>query len=491
MTGEALRDALARFSGLKIAVVGDLMLDEYVWGDVSRISPDAPVPVVALRRRSHVIGGAGNVAHNIAVAGGRAVLFGVIGNDAAGDALESLMREQSLDTVGLVRDPSRPTTVKTRVVARGQQLLRLDEERAAPLPVDVRKALLDRLARALPDCAALLISDYAKGVIDATTFAEIRALAKKIVPNAPLIVDPKSSDFAIYRGATAITPNRGEAEAAAGFKLGDDDLLARAGEQLRKSADAEYLLITLGERGMALAGPKGALDRVAAEAREVFDVTGAGDTVLAYFGLGLAAGMPADDAARIANAAAGIVVGKVGTAAVSPAEILSDAGRQQGTSSKQMALREAVARLEHERSLGRRIVFTNGCFDLLHAGHVQLLESARALGDVLVVALNSDASIRRLKGEGRPVVGETDRVRMMCALDAVGIVIVFDEDTPLEAIQHIRPDVLVKGGDYEIDTIVGASLVQGYGGRVATIPLVAGLSTTGLLETIRGREPGR
>jgi D-beta-D-heptose 7-phosphate kinase/D-beta-D-heptose 1-phosphate adenosyltransferase len=302
-----------------------------------------------------------------------------------------------------------------------------------------------------------------------------------------VIVDPKSSDFTVYHGATAITPNRKEAEAASGMVIGDDPALARAGRRLREVAAASYVLVTLGERGMALVGPDDALDLLPAEAREVFDVTGAGDTVLAYFGLGLSAGLSAHDAARIANAAAGIAVGKVGAAAVAPAEILADDGRRTGAAGKFLDLREAVARIEHERSLGRRIVFTNGCFDILHAGHVQLLEAARTLGDLLVVALNSDASIHRLKGQGRPVVAQADRVRVMCALDAVGIVIVFEQDTPLEAIRQIRPDVLVKGGDYSVETIVGASVVHGYGGRVATIPIVAGLSTTGLLAAIRGR----
>jgi rfaE bifunctional protein nucleotidyltransferase chain/domain len=284
--------------------------------------------------------------------------------------------------------------------------------------------------------------------------------------------------FSAYRGCDAITPNRKEAEAATGISLTGESAVTEAANRLREACGAAHVLITLGERGLALSGPDGSLEMFPALAREVFDVTGAGDTVLAYFGLALAAGALPGEAARLANLAAGVAVGKLGTSAVTPGEILATADGETFGRRKVAALGEAVARVEHERSLGRRIVFTNGCFDLLHAGHVQLLERARAFGDLLVVGVNSDGSVRRLKGAERPVVEERDRLAVLAALDAVSLVVVFDADDPLELIRALRPDVLVKGGDYTVATIVGADEVLAAGGRVETIPLMRGRSTS-------------
>jgi D-beta-D-heptose 7-phosphate kinase/D-beta-D-heptose 1-phosphate adenosyltransferase len=291
----------------------------------------------------------------------------------------------------------------------------------------------------------------------------------------------------MYRGCDAITPNRKETEVATGTPIATDDDLAKAALAVRQASGASHVLITLGERGMALARPDGSIEMIPAQAREVFDVTGAGDTVLAYFGLCLASGAEASDAAWVANAAAGVAVAKLGTSAVAPQEVVAAATRVLGASAKTADLVQAVARVEHERSLGRSIVFTNGCFDLLHAGHVYLLESARAFGDFLVVGVNSDASVRRLKGEGRPVVGEDDRVRVLSALDAVGLVVVFDDVTPRDLILRIQPDVLVKGGDYTIENIVGADEVLTHGGRVEVVPLLRGRSTTGIVEALKPR----
>jgi D-beta-D-heptose 7-phosphate kinase/D-beta-D-heptose 1-phosphate adenosyltransferase len=303
----------------------------------------------------------------------------------------------------------------------------------------------------------------------------------------PVIVDPKAADLAIYRGCTAITPNRREAETGTGMTIGDEASIEEAARRIARVTDASIVLITLGERGMALWAAAGELRMIASRAREVFDVTGAGDTVLAYFGLGLAAGHDPKDAAEIANLAAGVKVGKVGTSAIAPFEI--DADAEAGTTArKHVDLPQAIARCERWRSLGKSVVFTNGCFDLLHAGHIHLLERARRLGDVLVVALNTDASVKRLKGADRPLVSETDRAKVIAALDAVDLVLLFDEDTPLEILRRLRPDVLVKGGDYSVSTIVGADLVQDYGGRVETVPLVPGRSTSSLVEAARKAE---
>jgi D-beta-D-heptose 7-phosphate kinase/D-beta-D-heptose 1-phosphate adenosyltransferase len=474
-----LEAALARLSGRRLIVLGDLMLDEYVWGDVSRISPDAPVQVVEVRRRTWALGGAGNVAHNAAVAGGRVVLCGFTGADEAGRRVLDLARGAGLDPSGVVEDPSRPTTVKTRVGARGQHLVRLDEESTAPPSPSAREALVRVAEMAAGRADVVLYSDYAKGACVPGALAAIRAAN----PRVPIVVDPKSADVSIYAGCTAITPNKKEAEAAAGMRIAGPDDLAAVAARIRAACGAPWVLVTLGPEGMALSGPDGSVQRIVAQAREVYDVTGAGDTVLAYFGLALGAGLDPRDAASLANVAAGIAVARVGTSAVAPTDLLQ--GQAAG---KALDLRQAVNRVEHERSLGRKVVFTNGCFDLLHAGHVHLLERARGRGDFLVVAVNSDASVRRLKGPERPVVGQDDRVKILAALDAVGAVVVFDDDTPLALIEALRPDVLVKGGDYTVDAIVGASFVLGYGGRVETVPLAPGRSTTSILESLRGDE---
>ena len=475
---------LQRLAGLRVAIVGDAMLDDYAWGDVARISPDAPVPVVDVRRRTRVLGGAGNVAHNVAVAGGRPALLCVVGDDAAGESFLALCGEAGIDAAGVVRDRERRTTVKTRVVARGQHLLRLDEEDRRPLSAAAREQLLRALAAVLPGCDVVAVSDYAKGVVDEGLTAEIARLAR----GATIVVDPKAADLSRYRGCTVITPNAKEARLASGCDVDDEAGLREAAARIHARAGASAVLITRGERGMALSeSGGGGFHLIPTRAREVFDVTGAGDTVLAYLALGLAAGAGVLEASTLANLAAGAKVGKVGTSPVGRAEVAAHE-EEGGAAGKVVDLEQAVARVAHLRSQGRRIVFTNGCFDLLHAGHVHLLERARALGDVLVVALNSDASVRRLKGEGRPVVRASDRVRVLAALASVGLVLVFEEDTPLPVIRQLRPDVLVKGGDYTKDTIVGADLVQSWGGEVATVPLVEGRSTTGLLEGLK-QEP--
>ncbi|HEX4823361.1 MAG TPA: D-glycero-beta-D-manno-heptose 1-phosphate adenylyltransferase [Candidatus Polarisedimenticolaceae bacterium] len=479
MTPERVRALLAAMSGRRILVVGDLMLDEYVWGDVSRVSPDAPVQVVDIRRRSSAIGGAGNVAHNLRAAGAVVSLAGAVGADGAGDAVVRMARDAGIEAGGVVRDAERPTTVKTRVIARGQQIVRLDEERRAPLGAAARSSLAAAVRRAAKGVDAVLVSDYAKGVVDAALVAELAATG------APVVVDPKVPDFSAYAGCRAITPNRKEAEAATGLTLASEADVREAARRIRAATGAQHVLVTLGERGMAVVSGDEELVVVPASAREVYDVTGAGDTVLAYFGLALASGAAAVDAARLANTAAGVAVARVGTSAVNPADVVAAIEGGSGAGVKAVGPQEALARVERERSLGRRIVFTNGCFDLLHAGHVHLLERARALGDFLVVGLNSDASVRRLKGPERPVVGEGDRVKVLAALDAVGLVTVFDEDTPLELIRRLRPDVLAKGGDYEVATIIGAPDVLSWGGRVETIALMPGRSTTSLVDALK------
>jgi D-beta-D-heptose 7-phosphate kinase / D-beta-D-heptose 1-phosphate adenosyltransferase len=481
-------EIVGRARGAGVLVVGDVMVDEYVWGDTARISPDAPVPVVDVSRRSHAAGGAANVAINLAVGGAAVTLVGATGTDVAAATLRSILEERRISVAGLVADPSRRTTLKTRVVARGQQIVRLDEEDRQPLSDATRARVIDEIDAAIGRARVVVVSDYAKGVVDRDLVARCVASATRRQPAIPVVVDPKSTDFSKYYGCYAVTPNMREAEGAARRTIASDEDVAAAAGALHEASGAPFVLVTRGARGMSLSRRDGAVTHIAARAREVFDVTGAGDTVIAYFALGLAGGASPEDAAALANAAAGVAVAKVGTSAVTPQEALVAFAAGAGAPAKLLDRRQAAARAEHERSLGRRVVFTNGCFDLLHAGHLHLLEQSKALGDFLVVAVNSDASVRRLKGPERPLVGEGDRTRLLAALDAVGCVVVFDEDTPLDLIRAVRPDVLVKGGDYTRDTIVGADEVASWGGRVATIPLVAGRSTTALLESIRKAE---
>lgn len=481
MSTETLRAAVRALEGRRVLVIGDAMLDAYVWGAVSRISPDAPVQVVDIQGRSVAAGGAANVAANIVAAGGSAILAGVVGEDSAGAELLEILGAIGVGGEAIVRDAGRPTTVKTRVVARGQHVVRLDQETRTPLAEKARARLLTLCEAHLRDCDAVVVSDYAKGVVDRTLVPELSRALTGAGLRIPVVVDPKSNDLTTYRGCTAITPNQKEAEAATGFTLAGLEDVGRAAGRIREACLAPWVLITRGAKGMVLSGSDGSLEVIEADSREVYDVTGAGDTAIAYFGLGLAAGLSALDSAGLANRAAGVSVAKVGTTVVSPSEILAASMGATGGAWKIVGLSEAADRAEHERSRGRKIVFTNGCFDILHAGHVHLLEKARAMGDLLVVGTNTDASVRRLKGEGRPLVGEVDRAKILSALDAVNLVVLFDEDTPIELIKAIRPDVLVKGGDYRTETIVGHELVLGYGGRVETIPLLDGRSTTGLI----------
>ena len=485
MTPDSAAAALAAARGRTIAVLGDVMLDAYVWGDVQRVSPDAPVPVVDLRRRSAAAGGAANVALNLAAAGAKVRLVGVVGDDASAATLRRLLVEAGLDDGGLVTVASRRTTTKTRVVARGQQLIRLDEEDRGEGVASPELAA--RVRATVEGADAVLISDYAKGLVDE---ALVRSVAEIASGRIPVVVDPKARDLSVYRGCTAITPNRAEAEAASGHRIAADEDVAAAAGAIAAACGAKEVLITRGDRGLSL-WERERTTHVPALAREVYDVTGAGDTVIAYFTLGLAAGIDAADAALLANAAGSVAVSKVGTTVVAPDEIVRALSAGTGPAGKILDRLQAQTFVERERSRGRRIVFTNGCFDLLHAGHVHLLDRARAEGDVLVVAVNSDASIRRLKGPERPLVSEADRTRVLAALDAVGAVVVFEDDTPLALIEALRPDVLVKGGDYAVSQIVGADWVVAHGGRVATIPLVAGRSTTALVEAIKRGERER
>ncbi len=456
------------------------MADRYQWGDVQRISPEAPVPVVRIEREDVRLGGAANVAHNLAALGCGVSVCGVVGDDAPGRELAERLAALGADTAAVLTDASRPTTVKVRVMAQQQQMIRLDWERTAPLSDELTAGLLERIESAHAGYQGIVVSDYAKGLVTEPLMGGLAKLAAK--HGKPLIVDPKGVDYTKYRGATCLTPNAHEAAAAAHVEAdrdGEAETLDTA-RRLLKSLALQHLCVTRGAQGVLALDGAGEHRFFPAEAREVYDVTGAGDTFVSVLGALMAAGEPFFDAVAPANVAAGIVVGKLGTAAVSPAEILNAAEglARLYTSADIAPVAEAL------RAEGKRIVFTNGCFDLLHSGHIQYLQESRSLGDALIVGINSDDSVRRLKGAGRPVIGEADRAHVLGALSFVDYVVVFEGDTPLELLRAIRPDILTKGADYTVETVVGHELVAEYGGEVRLISLKEDRSTSGIIDKI-------
>ncbi len=481
MTPRELAALAAAAPSVRIAVVGDLMLDETWLGDVSRVAPEAPVPLLALTSMSRRAGGAGNVVENLAALGARTVALGAVGPEEEGAWIARHLGSLPGGEGRVVVDPLRTTPVKRRMVADGRQLLRVDQELAAGLSKGAEDELVGASLDALGTADVLLLSDYAKGTLTPRLMETLLAEARR--RGVPALVDPKGRDYGRYRGATCVTPNRKELETVTGEAARDLGTVARLATRLRDDLALSAMLVKLSEEGMLLLPKGGEPRRIAARAREVFDVTGAGDTVLATLGVALGAGLSLADAAQVANRAAGVVVGRAGTASVRWADLLDGLTASPG---EKLLDRDHVAAVAQMlRRAHRRVVFTNGCFDLLHPGHVALLGAAKALGDVLVVGLNSDASVKRLKGPERPILGERDRAQVLGGLDAVDFVVLFEEDTPEALIRDIRPQLLVKGGDYTEETVVGASFVRSYGGEVSLVPLVPGRSTTSMVEKMR------
>lgn len=475
-----------RASHLKCLVVGDLMLDEYLWGKTERISPEAPVQVVDVLREDLRLGGAGNVANNLLALGCQVTVASVIGADDNGTALLQAFRQKGISVEPILQEPGRRTGRKTRVIAANQQIVRIDRESREPLTAAFEERLVAWLQQHLAGFDVVLVSDYLKGVLTPTVLGALTTTAA--ASHIPVVVDPKGTDYRKYRGATCLTPNRKEAEAASGIAIRNLESLNKAAEALMSLAELDNLLITRSEEGMSLFCGSGETVHIPTVAREVFDVTGAGDTVLALLACGVAGGLTLAESARLANVAAGIAVAKLGTSVVTPAEIIDAVSLSHRDSDSKIKHRDVLATiLEQERTKGKSVVFTNGCFDLLHAGHVKYLQAARRLGDLLVMGLNSDASVRRLKGPKRPLIGEDERAHILAALDCIDYVCLFDEDTPLELITALRPQVLVKGGDYTPEGVVGKELVESYGGRVELIPFVDGKSTTNIIEKVLER----
>jgi D-beta-D-heptose 7-phosphate kinase/D-beta-D-heptose 1-phosphate adenosyltransferase len=464
-----------------VMVVGDVMLDRHVHGHVRRISPEAPVPIVSLAGEVHTPGGAGNVAATLAALGAPVTLAGLVGPDAEGGQLVEALHAKGVTRTALHRAPDLQTITKTRILSEGQQqLLRLDRDGDRAAFAAAAEGLLARIRPRLDGQAAVVLADYEKGAI---TPAVARAIIDECRRRSiPCVVDPKKVDFTAYARATVVTPNLLEAERTAGRPLADDAAVARAAEEMRVALELGAMLITRGPEGMTLSTPRG-ITHIPAQVRAVADVTGAGDTVVAVLAACLASGWDPVEACRLATVAAGIAVSHPGTYVVH-ADELSLAWK--GLSHKILNREAARRRLAEARRRGRKVVFTNGCFDVLHAGHLTSLEGAKRLGDLLVVGLNSDASVRRLKGDSRPVNHQEHRASLLAGLACVDVVVIFDETTPEELISLLEPDVLVKGGDYTVDQVAGAEIVHAYGGQVVILPLVPGLSTTAIL----GRKAG-
>jgi D-beta-D-heptose 7-phosphate kinase/D-beta-D-heptose 1-phosphate adenosyltransferase len=471
-----------RLSDCTVLVLGDIMLDRYVTGDVQRVSPEGPILVLRYAATHMVLGGAGNVACNIAALGAKAILVGAVGDDALGrelqDGCPTVPAGVSLRTVAV---PRRPTTTKTRFMSGMHQLLRLDEEVSTALDATAAEALLDSFAEALPEADVVILSDYAKGVLCDAVLPRAVALAR--AAGKPVIADPKRATFAEYGRVSVVTPNELEMTRATGIAIADDAAAVQAARLALAASEAEAILLTRSAKGLMLLPRGGEPLHLPTEAKSVADVSGAGDTLVATFAVVLAAGGTMAEAAQVANCAAGVAVGKPGTATVSQPELIAALHRQELLSldSKTVSRDAAVRKLAEWRRGGARIGFTNGCFDLIHPGHVRLLNKARARCDRLVVGLNSDASVQRLKGPTRPVQNEIARATVMASIGAVDMVVLFEEDTPLELITALQPDLLFKGADYRIDQVVGGELVSSYGGTVSLIELEEGHSTTAII----------
>jgi len=473
-----LASRLDQFIDRRVLCVGDLMLDRYVYGQVERISPEAPIPVLHTQRETATLGGAGNVVRNIAALGGRVDVIGVIGQDQTGADITKIFAELPSVTTHLLADPSRPTTQKTRYVAGGQQLLRADHESAKPITADIEQKIIHAISTAIEASNVIILSDYAKGVLTPKVVSQAIALAR--ATGKIIIIDPKGRDFGRYNGATYLTPNRKELSEAIGRNVTTVAEAETAARHLMQEFQIENILVKLGSEGVCLVRKDKPALHLHTKAREVFDVSGAGDTVAATLALALASEFTPEQAAELANIAGSIVVGKVGTASVSRDEIERELmhGSAQLGEEKVVGFATIADIAERWRKQGLKVGFTNGVFDLLHPGHISLIRQARAACDKLVVGINSDASVKRLKGETRPVQNEAARSAVLSSLADIDQVVIFGEDTPLELIKTIRPDVLVKGADYTVDKVVGGTEVKSWGGKVILATLIDGQSTT-------------
>jgi D-beta-D-heptose 7-phosphate kinase/D-beta-D-heptose 1-phosphate adenosyltransferase len=463
----------------KLLVIGDLMIDHYLWGSCERISPEAPVQVVNIKSESAVLGGAGNVINNLNALGAQVDVISVIGGCEISDELKVLLNDIDVDAQYLITQKDRITSKKSRIIASQQQVVRYDRESTDEISSESQKEILAAFSKIIADYDGVLLSDYGKGVLTKELTNALISIANE--NNKKVLVDPKGLDYSKYKGAYLLTPNKKEASEATKVDIKDDASLTQAITQLKKQCDLDVSLITLSEQGVAIYDDK--LRTHPTVAREVFDVTGAGDTVLASLGFALACGYEIDDAVEFANLAAGVVVGKIGSATASLNEIIEyESSLNKSTSDEHIKTLGEIATLSEElKARGKKIIFTNGCFDILHAGHVRYLETAKSYGDVLILGLNSDRSVTALKGEGRPINIQLDRAYILAALEAVDYVVVFDEDTPYDLIKAVKPHVLVKGGDYKGKEVVGQDIAD----ELKLVQFVDGKSTTRTIEKIQ------
>ncbi len=482
-TAADLGQYVKKFNRASVLVVGDAMLDRYVYGTVSRISPEAPVPILTVTREVAMPGGAGNVVRNLIALDAAAAFVSVVGDDQAGSDLTGLVGGQERVEPWLLVQSGRTTTTKTRYIAQGQHLIRADREETVSLPSKLAERLVHIASDAMAATSITVLSDYRKGVLSEAVCAALIAAAKRL--GRKIIVDPKGRNWERYRGADVVTPNRKELCEATGMAVDSEEAVVAAARQVLAQFGFGAVLVTRSEDGMSLITDT-EIHHYPAEAREVFDVSGAGDTVVATLATALAAEVPLVDAARLANIAGGIVVGKVGTAVARPSDILAAIAPATGALQKVVTPAAAAEMAERWRMRGYKVGFTNGCFDLLHPGHVHLLEQCRNMCDRLIVGINADASVKRLKGPTRPAQGEAARAAVLASLASVDLVCLFEEDTPLALIKLIKPDVLIKGADYTRETVVGADLVESWGGYVALAHLLPGHSTTATLARLRG-----
>ena len=499
---QSIGNLLRAIAGTRLLVVGDFMVDRTIYGEASRISPEAPTPVIRVAETRRQLGGAGNVVRNVDSLGGEVCCAGVVGDDDTAAILKELLCEvRGCRACSMIEEPGRKTTLKTRVVAGQagrpreraalyghQQVLRLDEETTHAVSADTIAQILGFATSVIGDVQGVVISDYAKGALPPSLLQQLIGVAR--AHRKPVFVDPKAQDLSRYRGATVLTPNAAEAEVALGISFSapaDVSSIAweRAVQDRLEELSLDALLVTRGPEGLSLIDRSG-FHHFPTSAREVFDVTGAGDTVLAAFSLAVASGASYPEAAHVGNLAAGVAVGKAGAAVVYPFEVEREFDARHFSAESKIRQHEEIGALvEVLRREKKKIVFTNGCFDLLHVGHMYLLREAKKLGDVLIVGLNSDASVRRLKGDGRPIVPQVDRADAIATLECVDYLVVFEEPDPMDLLRRIRPDVLVKGDDYTEADVVGAEFLQSYGGVVRLIPVRQGISTTRLVERIR------
>ncbi|MFW2331037.1 MAG: D-glycero-beta-D-manno-heptose-7-phosphate kinase [Nitrospinota bacterium] len=480
----SLYEIVKEHSSSEITVVGDIVLDKYVWGNVDRISPEAATKVLDVKDSEFRLGGAGNVAANVRSFGGTVKLVALLGDDIEADEVRKLLKHYKIAIRFLTTDKNdRKSSLKIRYMALRQQMLRVDVETRNEIGKKIEDQIFKKFQLAIGESKLVIISDYKKGMLTKSLLRRIILECKK--KSIPTLVDPKGNDYSYYKGSTIITPNQKEASEASGIEINNESNLKKGASALLKVTDANHILITRGSSGMTLFNKKLRSHHFVAESLEVFDVSGAGDTVVAVLGALLAGGSQLEDAIKIANVAAGIVVGHLGARPILKEELLAALEPTASIKDKIVTQKEAQLLALLTKKKREKVVFTNGCFDILHAGHLELLEKSKKMGDFLIVAINSDRSIRRLKGSFRPLIKAEDRAKLLAGLSSVDLVVIFEELDPAKLIEKLKPDILVKGGDYDLESIVGYDIVSRYGGIVRMVPLVKGRSTTSIVDSIK------